>query len=79
MPLLSGAITSLGRRVPWVCPVCSRGCALAGTGVSTGVHSPGRLSLAEAEKKRKEETPGPVFCLLPDNHTKLAGKECGYC
>lgn len=30
MPLLSGAIVSLGRQVP------SHGCALAGTGVSTG-------------------------------------------
>lgn len=36
MTLLYEAIASLGRQVPWVCPVCSHGCALAGTGVSTG-------------------------------------------
>ena len=81
MQLLSGATVSalfLGRHV------FSHGGALAGTGISAGdglaeLAAETFALLEEAsgplKMERKKETPGPVFCLLCDDHTKLAGRE----
>lgn len=82
--LLRGAIASalvLGRHV------FPRGGALAGTGISAGdalaeLAAETFVLLEEASaplkmerKKEKRRPPGPVFCLLCDDHTKLARRE----